>query len=213
MEYAPYTAGSGVMPDHDMFEKLGEYSAMRLGRGDGSLWMSATAGSTVKINRIEDPSVEGYSVFQAATVKAAVVFGTKAILVRGILTKCVAVAGFIKFDGEDVVVMDKNNTLRVHIVGSITGDKILDLSPDSNVTAHGLNKIVSRALVGLNLASKCTHIKFTNDEMINVNANTRIKNIFKVVTVMRMDGHNATANEAKIIKTTKKNVIKTMLKK
>lgn len=225
MEFAPYTLGDGIMPEHSSFDKLGDYSAMKVAQGDLTIFMTYCRGTAFKFNKVDDPSVDGFAVYNAATTKAASHFGSKYIIIRPIASKLLLITGNGD-KGQCKLVLDKgSNTLNLKIVGSMTGETVCQMNPKINVTVAELKAMVVQELVANDAMSKSTQLIFTNDEMINVNSNRQIRNVFKVITVtdakdvfggaVRLVANadvTVKSKTSKKIAANKKNVINAMLK-
>ena len=181
MQYAAYQMNSGVMPPLCEFQKLGDYSSMRIERDDGYVFLTYSPGTTIKFCRTKDASLVGFErhVYLAANKNSGMkFFRTEAIVVKEIGTKLVAIDA-LGIETPRTLMVDQNDkTVQIVIRGAISGDPLCTVSAFVECTVSALTSLVKYELLRLGQISACTPVRFTDYEFALVQPNRKLKNLF-----------------------------------
>ena len=174
MEWARYDLGSGQQPHHNEFTRLGEYSLLRINKGDPFFFLNNESITGFRFNRVDDPSAHG-SVFVAATKRASTCFGFTCILVRPIARKLV----FIQSNA----IQQVGRNLQITMEGALVGNLLCSVLMPVNATVSRLKEIVARKLLQLNEMTSSMPVVFTNEELIKSHPSSKVRHLFQGIKI------------------------------
>ena len=166
------------MARHKTFEKIGDTTAMKIARGDKTMFLSVSLGQAFKYNECFNLHPEKFfKMYFTNSSKAKKLIGG-IVAVRRITLKYVSI--------DPVITYNTKGELELEVISTDTGEHLCHVNAQPNDTLKKLKSIITDAFVEGDIASRATPLMF-GGHLAGVGMNTTIKKKFDLSNPQRLN--------------------------